>query len=151
MGSVLGLLFLSPLTKAQNQLDAVTHADSVAKLEPIINTGSLIQVVLSLVLVIGVIYLLAWYLRRQQSSIGLSQNMRVIAALSVGTRERVVLVQLADKQLLLGVGSGSVNLLQAFDEPVLKGHEHGQHSTFARLLARHLQSSNGNKVESDRS
>jgi flagellar protein FliO/FliZ len=104
-----------------------------------------------LLFVIAVIYLFAWYLRRHQSSGVLNQKMTVIAALSVGARERVVLVQLAEKQILLGVSPGRVNLLQAYDQPILDNHHAAQQSPFAKLLAGHLKSSSNNEVDSDRS
>jgi len=36
----------------------------------------------------------------------------------VGQREKVVLVQLGERQMVLGVASGSVQLLQMLDEPI---------------------------------
>jgi len=147
----LGLIVLSPLSLAKDHLDSAAQAAPVAKLEPIINTASVLQVLFSLLIVIAVIYLLAWYLRRHQFSGGLSQKMTVIAALSVGARERVVLVQLAEKQLLLGVSPGRVNLLQAYDQPVLDNSDADQQSPFAKLLAGHLKSTSSNEVDSGRS
>lgn len=147
----LGLITLSPLSFAKNSLNAAEQAAPVAKLEPIINTASLLQVLFSLLFVIAVIYLLAWYLRRHQFSGGLSQNMTVIAALSVGARERVVLVQLAEKQLLLGVSPGRVNLLQAYEQPVLDNSHANQQSVFAKLLAGQVKSSGNDDVDSSRS
>ena len=77
--------------------------------------------------------------------------MTVIAALSVGARERVVLVQLAEKQLLLGVSPGRVNLLEAYDQPILDSNHATQQSPFAKLLAGNLKSSSNNEVDLDRS
>ena len=145
------LIVLPSLSFAKDQLDPEINAAPVAKLEPIINTASVFQVLLSLLFVIAVIYLFAWYLRRHQSSGGFDQKMSIIAVLSVGARERVVLVQLAEKQLLLGVSPGRVNLLQAYDEPILDNDHVAQQSPFAKLLAGHLKSSGNNEVDSDRS
>ena len=145
------LIFVSPILHAKDQLDEVSQVVPVAKLEPIINTGSIVQILASLVFVIGIIYLLAWYLRRQQSSVGLSQKMTVIAALSVGARERVVLVQLAEKQLLLGVSPGRVNLLQAYDQPIVNSRHEDQQSSFAKLLSRHSKPSNNDEIDSSNS
>mgnify|MGYP000383068744 CR=1 FL=1 len=47
---------------------------------------------------------------------GTGQSMRVVSAISVGTRERVVLVQVGEQQLVLGVAPGRVNLLQQIDQ-----------------------------------
>lgn len=43
-------------------------------------------------------------------------NMRVISALSVGTREKIVLVQVGEKQLLLGVAPGSINKILVLED-----------------------------------
>jgi flagellar protein FliO/FliZ len=45
--------------------------------------------------------------------------MKVVAALSVGPRERVVLVDVGGQQLLLGVAPGRVNMLHRFEQPVI--------------------------------
>jgi flagellar protein FliO/FliZ len=44
--------------------------------------------------------------------------MKVLGGLSVGQRERLVLVQVGDKQILVGVAPGSVQHVMAFDEPL---------------------------------
>ncbi|HBX36642.1 MAG TPA: flagellar biosynthetic protein FliO [Pseudohongiella sp.] len=78
------------------------------------------QTVLWLMVIIGLILALAWVARRFSGATGFGgQGMKVISALPVGNRERVALVQVGDKQLLLGVAPGNVNLLHVFDEPVL--------------------------------
>jgi flagellar protein FliO/FliZ len=43
---------------------------------------------------------------------------RVIASLQVGQRERVVVVQVGDRQVLLGVAPGRVGLIQELAEPL---------------------------------
>jgi flagellar protein FliO/FliZ len=73
----------------------------------------------SLMLVLLVIVGLGWLLRRLQ---GLRPSggavIKLLASQSVGHKERVVLVQLADTQLLLGVSAGQVNLLHRMDRPL---------------------------------
>jgi flagellar protein FliO/FliZ len=44
--------------------------------------------------------------------------MKVLGGISVGQRERLVLVQIGSKQLLVGVAPGSVNHVMVFDEPL---------------------------------
>ena len=45
--------------------------------------------------------------------------MKVIGAISLGSRDRVVLLQVGEKQILVGASPGNINLIQAFDEPVI--------------------------------
>lgn len=81
--------------------------------------ASLMQLFFGLALVIGVILLLAWVLRRFGGAGFASSGMKVVATLPLSARERVVLVEAGNKQLLLGVAPGRVNLLESYDEPIL--------------------------------
>ena len=51
---VLSLMVLSSLSLAMDQLDSATNAAPVAKLEPIINTASVLQVLFSLLFVMKI-------------------------------------------------------------------------------------------------
>lgn len=83
-------------------------------------TAAMAQTLLWLMVVVGLILALAWAARRFSviNALG-GQGMKVLSALPVGNRERVVLVQVGDKQVLLGVAPGQVSLLHVFDEPVV--------------------------------
>ena len=82
--------------------------------------GSLLQVILSLVVVVlllvGSIYLLKRLSAPRGSAAGL---LRVIAGAAVGTRERVVIVEVGDTWLVLGVAPGSVTPLHQLPRQVL--------------------------------
>jgi flagellar protein FliO/FliZ len=78
------------------------------------------QLFAGLIVVIGLILVLAFLFRKlSDSGEGIPGNMKVLAGLAVGTRERLVLVQVGKQQLLVGVAPGSVNAIAAFDEPVV--------------------------------
>ncbi|WP_417583416.1 flagellar biosynthetic protein FliO [Nitrincola sp.] len=99
--------------------------------------ASVLQLVLGLVLVLGTIFLIAWLLRKVTLLPGQHRKLRVVAALSLGNRERAVLVQVGDQQLLLGVAQGQVSLLKSFDQPVIE-LENGQDSAFSKKLSQYL-------------
>jgi len=46
-------------------------------------------------------------------------NLRCIESIAVGMKERVVLVQAGEKQMLLGVAPGNVRTLHVFDQPLV--------------------------------
>ncbi len=46
--------------------------------------------------------------------------MRVVASLSLSARERLVLVQAGEQQLLLGVAPGRVNLIEKYEQPLIE-------------------------------
>lgn len=85
-----------------------------------VNSGSIMQVLLGLSLVVGLILLLAWLLRRFAGMQGQHRGMQVVASLPLSAREKLVLVQVGDQQLLLGVAPGRVSRIERFDEPVIQ-------------------------------
>lgn len=80
--------------------------------------GNLLQSLLSLIVVIGCIFAVAWVLRRVQ---GLrprgAAGLKIHAGLSVGGRERVLWVEAGGQHLLIGVAPGRINTLHVFAEP----------------------------------
>jgi flagellar protein FliO/FliZ len=102
-----------PLYAAEKQEGARTLSESP------LSAMSLLQTVMGLVLVLGCIVLVAWLLKRTTSfHTAANGKMRVIAGLPLGTRERAVLVQIGDEQLLLGVTPQQVNLLHKLEKPL---------------------------------
>jgi flagellar protein FliO/FliZ len=80
--------------------------------------SNLVQVTLALAMVLAVILAAAWLLRRampgQQAGGG---HLRIVGGLMVGPRERVVVVEVGDAWLLLGVAQGQVSLLTQIPRP----------------------------------
>ncbi|HID81270.1 MAG TPA: flagellar biosynthetic protein FliO [Chromatiales bacterium] len=72
---------------------------------------------LALLLVLGIFVAFAWMMRRfsgfQSSAKG---DLRVITGLSLGTRERLVVVKVGKAQLLLGVTPGKISKLHVLEE-----------------------------------
>ncbi|MEO0317340.1 MAG: flagellar biosynthetic protein FliO [Pseudomonadota bacterium] len=72
----------------------------------------MLQVTFGLLLVLGMIAGLAWAIARLGRMRPASNaTVRVVAAASVGPRERVAVVEVGGQWLVLGVAPGSVNLL----------------------------------------
>lgn len=84
-----------------------------------IGAGSVLQMVAGLALVVILIFALAWAVRRFGNvNVNARGALRVVGALSMGARERVVLIEAGDKQILLGVAPGRVQTLHVLDEPI---------------------------------
>jgi flagellar protein FliO/FliZ len=77
----------------------------------------MLTVALSLVLILGGFVALAWFARRYLPGGGAQGVVKVVGTTPVGVRERVVVVEVADTWLLLGVGSGNVRLLHSLPRP----------------------------------
>lgn len=97
-------------TSTTAAVDAAAAAGSVAP-----GAGSVLGMFASLVLVIGLIFALAWLARRMQAMRRGPAGMQVLAAVPVGAKERVVMVKLGEEHFLLGVASGSVSLLHRYE------------------------------------
>jgi flagellar protein FliO/FliZ len=79
---------------------------------PVSGVSSVGYVTMALALVLALIYGAAWLLRRVRTFNGITKNsMNVVEAISVGPKERVILVRVKDQQVLLGVSPGRVNML----------------------------------------
>ena len=105
--------------------------------EPMAMT-SLWQLTLGMLLVLGLILAMAWVLKRTgrfQAAAG--GGLRILGGLSMGSRERVVLIQAGDTQLLLGVAPGRVQTLHVLDKPVAV-RDAAQTGGFAEQLGRML-------------
>lgn len=80
--------------------------------------ANLFQLLFGLIVVLIAIGATAFLLRRLGRLPQGAGAMRIVAGLSVGSRERAVLIQVGDKQLLLGVAPGRVQTLYVLDRPV---------------------------------
>ena len=101
---------------------AVAHEAVPAVSPSSLFTGDyLLQVIGSFVVVILLLVGVLVLLRRFNGvSSQMSGNMRVVSSVGVGQRERVVLLQVGEEQILVGVGPGNVRKIHAFDEPVVE-------------------------------
>lgn len=78
--------------------------------------GSLVQMLLGLAVVIGLLYASLHVLKRLGVGAGQSAGLiKVRGATAVGPRERVVLVDVAGKVLVLGVTPGRITALHTLD------------------------------------
>lgn len=89
--------------------------------------GALIWSVLALILSLALVLGLAWgaifLLRRWQDRAlgareagnGHDRPLRFVRALPLGQRERVVLIEVGEETMLLGIGAGGVTLLSRWD------------------------------------
>ena len=105
---------------------AVLAAEKSQKLSPVgmagevMGGGFIMQSLAGLLIVLVSVVALAWMLRRfgrlQSSAKG---ALRMIDGMALSTRERIVLVQVGDTQILLGVAPGRVEAVHVLDKPVV--------------------------------
>ena len=74
--------------------------------------AGMLQAALGLALVVGLIVLCGWAARRfGWQQVGGARLLKVVSSVSVGQRERVVVVELEGTWLVLGVAAGQVRAL----------------------------------------
>lgn len=84
-------------------------------------TAALLQTLAGLGVVIALILALAWVSRRLSGGrLGNASFMKILAVQPLGTREKIILVDVAGRQMMLGVTPGRIVTLYVFDEPVLQ-------------------------------
>jgi flagellar protein FliO/FliZ len=106
------LLFLMPyLVVAQETEKAVAPASGFG--------GMLAQMLFVLMLVLGLLLAVAWVLRRAGLVQGAANgHLKILGAVSVGSRERVLLIQVGQEQLVIGVTAVEISLLHLLAEPI---------------------------------
>lgn len=104
--------------------------------------SELAHVVLALLLVLAVVIALAALVRRARGfGTRGSPLLEVQAAVSLGAKERAVLMRVGRTQLLLGVAPGRVSALHVLPEPLEPAQPEGTRSpavSFQTLLRRSL-------------
>lgn len=109
------LLFTLPLSA----LAAEPAGKAVTPMASSGMAGQLVQLLLGLLLVIGLIFVLAWLMRRvQQITPRGGQAIKIVSSQALGTRDRLVLVEVGGEQVLLGLTPGRITPLHVLKDPV---------------------------------
>lgn len=109
------------------------------------SAGGIGQVTVALLLVLAVVFALAFALKKMRAISGGGANgIEVLAQVSLGAKERAVIIRVEGSRLLLGVASGNVSLLQVLP-PAQSGAEipavvadPAARPTFGQLLRKSL-------------
>ncbi len=87
-----------------------------------LSAGSLAQLTLSLVAVVGVIFAISWLLKRFRVVLPRGRgDITVIDQLQLGPRDRILLIAVGDAQVLVGVGQTGMVALTPLATPITRG------------------------------
>lgn len=114
------------------------------------SAGSLMQTIFALTLVLGLLFGLAWIMKRfgprMQTGAG---GLRIVGALNLGGRERIMVVEIGDQWIVVGASPGRVNALATMPkqagaplEARLDGHGPSA-SSFSEWLKQTIEKRNG--------
>jgi flagellar protein FliO/FliZ len=107
----------------------LARAEEVAppSLQAPIGSGDILSVGASLIIVVAAIMLCGWlYSRSQGLRVRGSGIISIIATQPLGPKERILLIEVANKQLIVGMTSTQVSTLHVFDEPVVRQEGGGE-------------------------
>lgn len=117
------------------------YAEADIESKKVVNSVSYDHVLnwsVGLIVVLGVFFACIWLMRKMGTLPSYSrEKMKVIAGLSLGGREKLVLVQIGEKQMVLGVSPGRVNnllVLEGEDCVSLESNEKITEGEFAKNL-----------------
>ena len=79
------------------------------------------SMIISLLMVLALIIVSAWILKKFNLANKSVSGMQVISSLPLGHKEKLVVVQVADEQLLLGVSAQQINLIKTLEKPLEVG------------------------------
>jgi len=82
-----------------------------------LNGSNMFEMLLGLIVVVALIFVCAWLYKRVggiQGSVG--GTIKVVAGLSLGSRDRVALIEVGQQKILLGISPGRINTLHVFQE-----------------------------------
>lgn len=97
--------------------------NKMSQVEPL-SLMNVLNMLMGLVVVIALILGLAWVLRKYgRLPVNNQVDMKILGGLSLGTRERAILVQVEGHRILLGVAPGRVDTLHVLDKVDIKPFE----------------------------
>lgn len=140
------ILTRSLLRRAGAALFAFVYAPALLAQDEVVKTHVepmsaeyVVKTIIGMIVVIGIIVALAWLVRRMGRMNGLlSGEIKIVSSLSLGTREKLVLVQVGEEQFLLGATAQQINRIARVKLPITAGATSApaERITFQQLYSR---------------
>lgn len=130
------------LSESLSSATAAVAAEAAPSLPstPGLGGGDVLNMGASMLIVVAVIVLLGWlYSRSRFVGSGSSDAINVVATRALGPKERLLIVEVADQQLLVGMTATAVQTLHVFDKPVVTEQEPSAPAGFANRLRAAVQ------------
>lgn len=136
-GACLAQETTTPANQTGEAVNSALPATTAAAGSPM--TGHLLQTTLGLLFVLGLLLALVWLLKRL--GVGNAQRRggfyKVLATSTLGPREKIVLVEVGDTWLVLGMTSNSINTLHSMPAGSIEiDPSQNAAASFAKLLDR---------------
>ncbi len=114
--------------------------------ESAVNVSIFLKMFLGLTAVVALIFVLAWLSRKMKlvQNFASGYQIKNLASLSLTTREKICLIEVGDKQMLVGVAPGNVNQLHVFPEKIELDADSSIETS--NLFSKHLKKALGSTV-----
>ncbi len=114
------ILMLGIMSEALSapEVSSTLANNTAAQTNEVSNVATLANMVGGLIVVLALIFLLAYIVKRLKLVPSSGGVIKTVAVTSIGQREKVVLVEVNGQQYLLGVTSQQINLIDKLANPV---------------------------------
>lgn len=123
-------LILSPHLQAQT-VSEVAKEPLIQSVPVKVTSGDLIGeniegAAVSLAIILLIIFFLAWLIRKFLPSVVAvnKKQMKILSVLPLGGRDKIMLVDVAGTQIVIGVSAAGINRLHVFSESVVRTEDH---------------------------
>ena len=131
-------IFLAPLL--------LTFGSAFASDQPgASSTGSLFQVLMVLVLVLGLMLAAAWLLKKfNATGTNVGSSIKIISGVAVGSRERIMVIEVADQWIVIGVTANNISALTSMPKQEIASSPEAQtiSENFANRLKQFIEKRN---------
>ncbi len=100
------------------ELLANESVEKVVDLSKGFTAGYFLKLGTALLLVLAVFYAFAWFMRRMHHMPAGEAGLQIVGGLNVGSKEKLIVVQIGEEQVLVGVTQQSINRLHVLKEPI---------------------------------
>lgn len=95
----------------------IACAQTVASQTSPFSLSNITPIIVGLLVCIGLIILTAFILKRMMGfKVGIRGEINIVSGVSLGTREKLVLIAVGDTYILVGMTPNSINKIHKFDE-----------------------------------
>ena len=108
-----------------------------------ISEMSIWQMLAPLIMVIALIFFLAWGVKKIRPSLALSgKGITILSSASVSGQARLCLVRVGSKDILVGVTNQQVTHIETFNEPVIEKQSEPVTPELSKMFRQFLRSGN---------
>lgn len=123
-----GMLPSIALAQPDSQLDSASaltlkqaKIPSESVLTQSLSGTDLLELIFGLLFVLATIVVVVWLIKRiGRLNHTSNKQMHIVAAMNLGAREKIILIQVGEQQILIGATPTSINKLHILDQPLIE-------------------------------